>query len=387
VKDRLPMILLAVAFLLAGTLVAWFFRTHERVEVDVETGFRGQARTNPYLAAERLFQRLGSEARTVQAGLPIPPPGHTLFLLRRERSVSEAELEKILAWVAAGGRLVVAQTGAPLIDPLMRRFGITARVPDLTAEDSEDEAAAQDEPADEVIDLALLPGDGHARVGVPRSVPRLRADDARAPFARAGSATGSFFLLYQWEQGEVLFLADASFLRNDRIGRHDHAALAWHLATGGGETLPAGVEIVFRDDVPPLSRLLARHAWAALLSGSLLLAAWLWTSGSRFGPPVPDPAPERRGLLEHITAAGEFLWRTGRSAELLDGARLSLQQRIERRQPAWARLPQRDLARRLAALSGLPPARVDEALRGRSASDPAEFFSLIQILESLRRSL
>jgi Domain of unknown function (DUF4350) len=386
------MILIAVAFLLAGTLVAWFFRTHERVEVDVETGFRGQARTNPYLAAERLFQRLGTRARTVQAGLPIPPPGHTLFLLRRERSVSESELEKILAWVAAGGRLVVAQTGAPLIDPLMRHFRITARVPDLPVEDapvadSDDEAAAQDEPADEVIDLALLPGGGHARVAVPRTVPRLRADDVRAPFAQAGSAAGSFFLLYQQEQGEILFLADASFLRNDRIGRHDHAELAWHLATGGGATLPAGVEIVFRDEVPTLSRLLARHAWAALVSGALLLAAWLWASGSRFGPPVPDPAPERRSLLEHITAAGEFLWRTGRSAELLDGARLALQQRIERRQPAWARLPQRDLARRLATLSGLPPARVDEALRGRSAADPAELLSLIQLLESLRRSL
>jgi hypothetical protein len=397
---------LILLFAAAGT--AWFLRTFERVEEEVEVGYRGAARHNPYFAAERLFDRLGAPARTAAAGLDLPPPGHTLFLLREERSLADEELGEVLRWVAQGGRLVVARPEAPTLDPLLRHFGVTARRVKLPeTEEPPDEAPAKTAPAQEQkdaesaaeeVEQALagvvqevmeipLPGadEGSARIGVPWNVPRL-AGRGRGLTGRAGSAGGDVLLLYSHGEGRVLFLADAGLLTNARIGEHQHARLAWHLATAGGEP-PAGVQIVFRDDVPPLRALLVRHAWAFLVSGTLALAAWLWARAGRFGPVVPEPSPDRRRLLEHVEAAGQYLWRSGRSAELIEGARQAVLARLERRQPAWARLPQRELAKRLGVAANLPPHYVDEALRGQATSDPAELLSLIQTLEKIRRSL
>ncbi len=414
---RIQAVVAVLMLLVVGACVAAFLHFFERVEEEIEVGYRGPARTNPYLAAERLFGRLGAPGRTAQAGLPLPPAGHALFLLRRERTLSEDDLGKVLNWVKEGGRLIAAQSAAPTVDPLLRHFGVTVRaLPDSAA--GEDEAPAKPQKADrekpaepasedgekgtaetaeavvespdeDLIDLALHPGDGRARVTVPRSAPRLVPAPAGKAFqlsAQAGSEDGAVLLVYRLGDGQVAFLADAGFLENDSIGRYDHARLAWHLATGGGEP-PAGVQIVFRDDVPPLLHLLARHAWAFVVSGAALLAAWLWARAGRFGPLVPDPSPDRRRLLEHVEAAGQYLWRAGRSSELIDGARQAVLARLERRQPAWARLPQRELAQRLGAAADLAPHRVDEALRGRATSDPAELVSLIQILEKVRRSL
>lgn len=403
--------------LLAGAITAWWLHTFERVEKEVEVGYRGAARRNPYYAAERLFERLGAPARTAAAGLDLPPHDHTLFLLREERTLADAELGEVLRWVQQGGRLVVAQSAAPTVDPLLRHFGVTAReveppeppeprseappnemprneAPPKTepAQDRDAESAAEEEEEEalaavneEVMEIPLVGTErGSARIGVLWNVPRLVA--GREAAGRAGSDAGDVLLLYTLGKGQVLFLADPWLLSNERIGQHQHARFAWHLATAGGEP-PAGVQIVFRDDVPPLRALLVRHAWAFLVSGGMALAAWLWARGSRFGPVSPEPSPDRRRLLEHVEAAGQYLWRAGRSAELIDGARQAVLARLERRQPAWARLPQRELAKRLGAAANLPPHYVDEALRGQTASDPAELLSLIRTLEKIRRSL
>jgi hypothetical protein len=414
--SRVQAIVIVLSLLVIGAGVALFLHLCERVEEEVHVGYRGPARTNPYLAAERLFGRLGAPGRTAQAGLPLPAAGHALFLLRRERTLSEEDLDRVLDWVEEGGRLIALQSEAPTVDPLLRHFGVTVRKAESDAKPKAEAPGRPKKPKPEkpdqvtkkepgkkepdaaelaelmeaeLMDLPLYPGEGRARVVIPHSAPRLvpaAHGKGFRLFAQAGSEAGAVLLHYRLGEGEVTFLADAGFLQNDSIGRHDHARLAWHLATGGDEA-PEGVQIVFRDDVPPLLKLLARHAWALLVSGAVLLGAWLWTRAGRFGPLLPDPSPDRRRLLEHVEAAGQYLWRAGRSAELIEGARQAVLARLERRQPAWARLPQRELAQRLGTAANLPPHRVDEALRGSSASDPAELVTLIQTLEKLRRSL
>ena len=50
---------------LAGILfAAWFFSTHEKVEVREWVGYRGDARVNPWFAAELLVRELGHEAES-----------------------------------------------------------------------------------------------------------------------------------------------------------------------------------------------------------------------------------------------------------------------------------------------------------------------------------
>lgn len=377
--NRVAVALLALVGVLAALGTVWFFNNFERVEEDVEVGYQGAALSNPFLAAERLFTRLGAPARTLpSAPAELPPADHTLLLLSPVRSVSAEQAEKIVAWVHEGGRLVVALDDAPSLDPLLRHWGVTA----IDAEATED-----GEP--EVLQIPLrFKSPTKKPVMVEAEIPRSRRlvttrDDAQIEIR---GESGISFVRYAAGQGSVTFVADTTFLGNDGIGLHDHAALAWALVHGGTSQQPAGVWLTIRDTVPTLAQLLARHAWMAMASGAVLIATWLWAAGSRFGPRLPEPAHDRRSLLEHIEASGEFLWRTGRSWDLVHDARQALLHRVEVREPSWVRLPPPQLVQRLAAGAGLPASRVDRALHG-DVSTTSDLVTALQTLETLRRTL
>lgn len=377
--NRLTVALLAFVGVLAALGTVWFLNNFERVEEEVYVGYQGVALNNPFLAAERLFTRLGAPARTLpSAPSELPPADHALLLLSPVRSVSAEQAEEIVAWVHEGGRLVVALDDAPSLDPLLRRWGVTAT-----------DAAESEDGKPEVLQIPLR---GNKPVNKPvlakAEIPRSRRlattrDDAQIEIR--GDA-GISFVRYAAGQGSVTFAADTTFLSNEGIGEHDHAALAWALVHGGSADRPAGVWLAVRDTVPTLAQLLARHAWMALASGAVLIAAWLWAAGSRFGPRLPEPAHDRRSLLEHIEASGEFLWRTGRGWDLVRDARQALLHRVEVREPSWVRLPPPELVRRLAAGSGLPAPRVDRALHG-DVSFTSDLVTILQTLEILRRTL
>lgn len=377
--SRLTVALLAFAAVLLALGTAWFLTNFERVEEEVYVGYQGAALGNPFLAAERLFTRLGAPARTLpSAPSELPPADHTLLLLSPVRSVSAERAKEIVAWVHEGGRLVVALDDAPSLDPLLRHWGVTAT-----------DAAASDDGEPEEL---LIPLRGKKPVNKPvmvkAEIPRSRRlattrDDAEIEIR--GDA-GISLVRYAAGQGSVTFIADTTFLSNDGIGEHDHAALAWALVHGGTADQPAGVWLAVRDTVPTLAQLLARHAWMALASGAALVAAWLWAAGSRFGPRLPEPAHHRRSLLEHIEASGAFLWRNGRGWDLVHDARQALLHRVEVREPSWVRLPPPELVKRLAAGSGLPAPRVDRALHG-DVSFTSDLVTILQTLEILRRTL
>jgi hypothetical protein len=366
-------VVLSIGGFLVVLAVAGFFALFERVEEDVEVGYQGAARINPFLAAERLFTRLGAPARTLATGpVTLPPANHALLLLSPARSLSAERCAKILDWVHQGGRLVLMPDEAPSLDPILSHWAVQV-------------SDKPDAGEPEVFQIPLLEG-RQARVEMPRTrrlvVTRM---DAKA---QAGTKAGLVLVRYAEGSGSVTFLADAGFLSNDHIGQHDHAALAWALVRAGGD-VPGGVWLTVRDEVPTLAQLLRRHAWMALASGGLLIASWLWYAGARFGPLLPDPPRDRRSLLEHVEASGDFLWRTGRGDELVQGARQALLHRIDVREPGWRSLPAPELVQRLAAGTRLPAARIDRALHGShgSAATPADLVQTLQTLETLRRTL
>jgi len=271
--------------------------------------------------------------------------------------------------VRQGGRLLIVPDEAPSLDPILRYWTV--------------QVAEQPEAGGPETFQVPLHGGAKANVEIPRA--RRLAVTRKDSQIAFGTDAGLAFVRYAEGAGSVTFLADASFLSNDGIGQLDHAALAWALVRAGGDA-PAGVWIAIRDQVPTLSELLVRHAWMALASSGLLIAAWLWAAGSRFGPLLPDPPRGRRSLLEHVEASGDFLWRTGRGDELVQGARQALLYRIDVREPGWSRLPAPELVKRLAAGTRLPAARIDRALHG-AVTTPADLVHALQTLETVRRTL
>ena len=373
-----PVVIAALVALVGVGLYVGLPRLFVPVTEEIEVGYRGEARLNPLLAAQRLYTRLGAPARTLPGEIRVPPPGYALVLVSPRRTLSRARVAALLRWLRDGGRLVLTPGDAPSADPLLAHFGVRLKTP----APGQREAAA---PAP--LETVLLPLRGKAkpaRLEIPRA-PRL-IDGREAADLRVETSSGACLLRFREGKGQATVVSDAAFLENDRIGELDHAEIAWALVQKAEEGPPRGVWIAVRDEPPSLARLLGRHAAAALLSAAVLLAAWLWQTGARFGPLLPDPPRDRRSLLEHVEASGEYLLRAGRAGDLAAAARQALLHRIEVREPAWAKLPPPELAARLAAVSGLPVSRVAEALAG-AVTGAADLVPVVQTLETLRRSL
>ena len=93
----------------------------------------------------------------------------------------------------------------------------------------------------EVLQVPLREG-AKANVEMPRT--RRLVVERKDAQAQAGTEAGLAFVRYAEGEGSVTFLADAGFLTNGSIGRHDHAALAWALVRAGrfrGRTMFSGM--------------------------------------------------------------------------------------------------------------------------------------------------
>jgi hypothetical protein len=363
-----------------------FFACFEPVKVREGSGFGPEARANPYLAAERLLERLGYPAWNERDSLELPSPTDTVILLGPQPLPSNQDLASLLAWVESGGRLVATPAGATGFDAVFGHFGATVTEP----EPFDVEALLDAEASREVLEVPTDDGE-RLRVEVPAGV-SLRALGEEEADGAEDEAAGELLWRFPYGEGDVLLLAGDSFLRNDAIGRLDHAGLVASLVAGRLDRIAdpdvvSRTVLVIRNTVPSLAHLLARHAWAALVAGGLLLVAWLRLAGSRFGPALPEPAGDRRRLLEHVEAAGAFLWYQGSGDVLLEATRRAVHVRIHRREPAWESLPRQELARRAAEAADLDPLPVERALYGVPCGDAQELVQSIQTLETVRRSL
>ncbi|GAB2905054.1 hypothetical protein GCM10027046_38500 [Uliginosibacterium flavum] len=121
--------------------------------------------------------------------------------------------------------------------------------------------------------------------------------------AEAGEVT-SIYARFRHGKGYVT-VGDFSPFDNDSLAKADHAPFFIRLLS-----LPEGkrpVLMLFAPDYPGLLEWLAAHAPEALLALAILIIAGLRRVAPRFGPLLPEPAPVRPGLGEHLAASGHFL--------------------------------------------------------------------------------
>lgn len=356
--SRAGWILAAAAVALAALLGWSLHREYAWVREDTWAGYQGEARRNPFLAAQRLLERTGHPARSLdRLPDPLPPVTDVLILARRGDPGNAREAARIARWVRAGGLLVAA--GAPpegygrVRDALFQQFGAAVA------------GIAPDPTLSRPITL-----DGRT----------LTVDlGERSRISDPGTPAGAALLERPLGAGAAILCADLDGLANNRITRYDHADL---LCAVAARRPGAAVWLVIRGDAPGLWAWLARHAGPALASLAVLALAAAWTVAPRFGPLLPAPGPARRSFLEHLDATGRYQWRAGQGRALLDASRAAFRQRLVRARPAWAALDPDPLARRLAEHTGLPRERIDLALH-HPARHPAEFLDAIRTLRTL----
>ena len=147
------------------------------------------------------------------------------------------------------------------------------------------------------------------------------------------------------------------------------------------------VWIVYKGDMPPLYEWLAKNLWAPFLTLFFIVAIWIWSVLPRFGALYPELSSQRRNLIEHIRASGQFLWKNKFSEDLIHETRNALQEKISRRHPNWNKLPDIELYKRLSKQTGLSFDSVELAFTTRQTTKEPEFLLIIQTLERLRKSI
>jgi hypothetical protein len=314
--------------------VVWFLSAYERVPTREWVGPSGEARRNPYLAAERLAAGMGLKARQLRAvpELDSLTPNGVLLLPSRRQALDPRRLRELVSWVNGGGHLIAEAELPGVADPLFGLLGVQRTG-----------AAAPPKPPP-----VELPGGKKLNVSLFGSG-ALQAGD-RDLWLRVGSPDAARLVSYPLGKGMVTAAIGLQFARNGLIATSDNAEFFWHLV---GLTPAAELQVFLRPERLSVWGFLKQHAAPVLVTGAALLALWLWRTGPRFGPVVPDRPPARRRLLDHLRASGRFYWAKGLRAPLLVAARDAALRRILRAQPDFGVASPEDRATRLCALTGI----------------------------------
>jgi hypothetical protein len=386
-------IAIAVALAAVLGLLVWLGASRlERYSDEEVTGFRGEARRNPLLALERLFERLGIPASSRADLGELPASDHAVVWLSPGDPLAPKRERELVDWIERGGHLVLLAPSAGAHGELFEQRARQAR-PDLplqaafgfayrsAVEASEEPERVDEDDEGDVIALDL----GHRRLEIAVHG-RLRLDDPE-PTGRAIAADGegTRAITFQRGAGRATIVASHPWATNLHIGEHDHARAARELVLLAGPR--AGVLLVHGESRGGLLARIARTGWMALASLAAWLALWLWHRGSRFGPLVADPPAHQRAFAEHVVSSGEFLWRHGASQALLEAPRRELRRRIQRRRPDLEGLDAQRLHAELARSAGIEPRRVAEALGAGPVTRPDELTRIARTLATMEEKL
>ncbi len=380
------LVAVGLPLLIVAALGSVFLLTHERREDEVYTGYSGEAARNPFYAAERLLLELGIEAASRVDLVPtewLPPGSDTLMLRIGTELAAGEELATLYDWVAEqGGHLVLlAPVGeGTAAEPLFDAFGLGLSAPD--AEVAVAISPEQDDAPMEAADYALYQ---------PYSSRRLLIHgppgEAAAPenIATVADEHGNLAVRLPVGNGFVTAVAPSGVFVNASIGRFDHARFLLDIVAGYVE--PGKVWIIYGIAYPSLLALIWQAVPELILMFVLLMLLWLWAAMPRFGPWIVPPGEDRRSVLEHVAAAGEFAWRHDGPHTLTAAVRQALIDAADRRHPGIGRLPLQQQAERIAHLTGRSTGEVYALLLPDASERPAGFANVIHELQDLRKSL
>ena len=373
---------------LAATLfVAWFFTVHEKVERDVYVGFQGEARFNNHYAATLLLEELGAEVETRASLTPtewLPDPSDTLYMRLSQPMTIGEQRAALLDWVSDGGHLVLLPPGesGEDVDSFLREFGLELVVPEVVyGEDAEGEAEEKTEPEpaeaveyDDEYALAGYFSDAHIELtdtSLDANVVAYRGDTI---VARREYGTGFLTLL-----------ADRNYFTNHNLNEKDNARLFADVIVGELES--GKVWIVYSTVFAPLWRVIWNAVPYFVGTLAMLLVLWIWHAMPGFGPRIRTEGIERRSIIEHIRASGMFVWRRQGADNLYDSSTQALIHDADSKHPGLTRLSAEKQAESIARITGMPAAKVMDALSGLADARQRDFTNSMQKLQTIRKEL
>lgn len=444
---RFSRVAIALTLLLLASAAALFLYFFERHTEEVDLGPGPEARRNPFLAAERFLDRLDIPHRRAEniAVLSTLRKNDALFLASSSQIYNDDRLRELLDWVEAGGHaIVIAHRGGDgehEQDLLLNALGLEVTSGDLdfyfnaqiremfgedadalqenpsaskmmrehnrklaeqenknTAEPEENRAEENisgqprnpDVDPEKLVNLTSDSGASYALYFNPRRVLSHEMMGQSAETDLDGYLlrwvtfqnfpTQSPLIYHERGRGRLTLMTDGALWHNDRIGEFDHAYFLAHLV---GER---NLVMITRPRFDTLSELIQRYALELFVAGLLALAAWIANRSRRFGPVLPAPASERRSLLEHIRACGNFYWRQQRAENLYEKTRAPLLYKLGVR-GSLAAERQQQLAESVAAATGLAAREIFDILWGPAPRNEDDFTARVRSIQIIEAAL
>lgn len=385
-----------------GALVAWIAPHVYWEEISVPMPLRGEARTNPFYAAERLVEELGARSERRSTMDDAPPEDAVLVLTYWHWSLIESRQRALERWVEDGGRLVIDGTLVGGEKALAAWSGIAREYAE--PEPVTEEGAAQDESteAQPQTDAAEETEED--------------ADDCWTLEVSHGGSTlnpigGEYWICnfgeYSWlttqreptwalhdgedfqavrtriGRGSVTFL-NASPFRNRDLLKHDHALLFADVAQ-----LRRGDLVVFasEEEHPSLLALIWMYGAPVAALALVFIGFSLWRGGVRFGPMEATPALARRSLAEQIRGTGQFIMRAGGGAALHAAMVRAVHEAAARRIPAYTRLHAGERIDAISKLAGVDAERLAATINYSGPRRPHDLKRDIALLDETRERL
>jgi hypothetical protein len=346
----------------------------ETREVEYEIGYKGAARLNPWLAAERMVARYGYEVESL-AGWRAPEDDDAVWFVPAAVLGNESFVRRVEQWAKDGGHLVVLLEKAGVERSDWREFGPELALEPALARMLRRAGIALNESATTTSPLRV------EQVVVFDGEPFVVNAGAGEKVAVEGGTPGGFASVLVGG-GRLTAVADARMFRNRWIGEQEHAELLMALVDAAGFDGPV---VFIRGASLSFWGMLRRHLWAVLVGLAVLLGLWLWKNLCRFGPlEAAAPPPVARGYDHHLEALGNFHWQLDRAAGLLGPLREPLAERGQRGLSRAGGTPE-GLHQWLAERSGLPVARVASALGAAAPADGTALTRIVADLQTLHK--
>jgi hypothetical protein len=375
----------AIALIVAIPLtafVAWIASHTYWADTQVPRPLKGEARVNPFYAAQRLAEALGAHT-TRDFALAIPSADSVIVLGSWHWSISASRSQALERWVDSGGRLVVEGPFTGGEDEFERWSRIARKYVD--ADDAKKRAASKD---DVSCDVFYEQRDGSS-AGESNTMRHVMCDfdpesflttDRRVAWALRDES-GIQALRVNVGRGSVTVINGTSF-RYRNLFDGDHA---WLFVAATELRRSDDVHFLSEGTQPSLLALLWQYGHPVVLLTLVLVSLVLWRAGVRFGPPSAALSAARRSLAEQISGTGQFALRHGSGATLIAATVRALDEAARRRIPGYRRLSSEARAEALARLTGFDARALAAAIQHHGVRRSNDVHNAIALLEAARR--
>jgi hypothetical protein len=376
-----PVILVALA-----VLIVWIARNTYWEEVQIPQPLQGEAVTNPFYSASRLASLLGAHPNWERVLGAMPPRDAIVVPSGWHWGLLASRRERLQRWVSSGGRLVIDRSLIGGQKELADWAGVSRYVLSVGALNRADRETRYEKCPTLTAGKQVQqpPPQPHEQFKV-CGLDRISAlSSTRKPeWILRDASSGIQALRVPIGRGSVTLINSAPF-GNGELLEGDDAAL-FVAAT----QLRRGDSIVFltEDRGASLLSLIWTTGAPVVVLAAALIAAWLWRSSARFGPPVAPAEPARRSLAEQIRGTGQFTLRFGGGRALYAAQVRALQEMAERRIPGYSRLDGPKRVDRLAQLAEVESSALAAALNLSTPRRQGELRHGLALLESIRRTL